>query len=146
MVNYEIILPIWSALVLQFGLLKISCKKMDTVEGQITDFFHTPSLKPQKITYKNHKKITYRKHQKSQITEKLLKNHIKKSLESTKINKKNHRRKSCDFKITKIMYTFMRSDLPLGYSSMDTTFAYKNGVSFSVQIEQTPSLFMTEGL
>ena len=132
----------------QFGVLwysnldysKFLAKRWIQSRGKSLIFFHTPSLKPQKITYKNHKKITYRKHQKSQITEKLLKNHIKKSLESTKITKKSQK-KSCDFKITEIMYTFLRSDLPLGYSSMDTTFAYKNGVSFSVQIETNTKSF-----
>ena len=60
--------------------------------GNSLIFFRTPSLKSQKNHIQNHKiirKITYRKHQKSQITEKLLKNHAKKLLEITKITK-NH--------------------------------------------------------
>ena len=94
-VNYEIILPIWSALVLQFGLLKISCRKMDTVEGQITDFCSYTFLE---ITKKSHTKITksqrnhIQKAPKSQITEKLLKNHMKKSLESTRITRKSQKK------------------------------------------------------
>ena len=46
-------------------------------EGQFTDFFRTPPLKSQEKS----------KRQKSQITEKLLKNHRKKSQKS---QKKNH--------------------------------------------------------
>ena len=75
-------------------------------------------MKSQKNHIQNHKitrKITYRKHQISLITEKLLKNHTKKSTEITKITK-NHREKSCDFKITKITYAILRSDLPLGFT------------------------------
>ena len=85
--------------------------------GNSLIFFRTPSLKSQKKSHKNHKitrKITYRKKQKSQITRKLLKNHTKKSLEITK-KTKNHRKKSCDFKITKITYAILRSDLPLAW-------------------------------
>ena len=87
-------------------------------EGEFTDFFF--SYTSLEIIKKSHtksqitRKITYRKHQKSQITEKLLKNHTKKSLEITKITK-HHRKKSCDFKITKITYDILRSDLPLAY-------------------------------
>ena len=51
---------------------------------EITKKSHTKS--------QNHKKNHILKHQKSQITEKLLKNHTKKSLEITKITK-NHREK-----------------------------------------------------
>ena len=65
-------------------------------EGQFTDFFfRTPPLKSQKNHMQNHKitkKIKYGKHRKSQITEKLLKNHTNESLEITKITK-NQRKK-----------------------------------------------------
>ena len=103
-----------------------------SVEGQFTDFFsytfleitkksHTKSQNRKKNHIQNRKitrKITNRKHQKSQITEKLLKNHTKTSLESQKITEK----KSCDFKITKITYATLRSDLPLGKCQHFTIF------------------------
>ena len=66
-------------------------KRSQGPRGNSLIFFRTPPLKSQKnhiLKSQNHKKITSRKHQKSQITEKLLKNQTKKSLEITKITKK----------------------------------------------------------
>ena len=81
---------------LQFMYSSFSCTVMlQLPRGNSLIFFRTPSLKSQKNHTQNHKiirKITYGKHPKSQITEKLLKNHTKKSLEITKITK-NHREK-----------------------------------------------------
>ena len=87
------------------------------LRGKSLIFFRTPPSKSQKNHIQksqNHKKITYRKHQKSQITENVLKNDTTKSLKCTKIAKKSQK-KSCDFKITKITYAILRSDLPLGH-------------------------------
>ena len=88
-------------------------------EGQFTDLFSYTSLVITKKSHtksqeksQNHQKNHIKKAPKSQVNEKLLKNHRKKSLEITKITK-NRRKKSCDFKITKITYAILRSDLPL---------------------------------
>ena len=102
---------------------KVACTWLRRLfpRGNSLIFFRTPPLKSQKNHIQNHKitrKITCRKHQKSQITDKLLKNHTKNSLEITRITKITER-KSCDFKITKITYAVLRSDLPLDYFSAD---------------------------
>ena len=79
----------WLALLIHFDL-KILLKRKHVSSGNLLIFFRTPPLKSQKNYIQGHKitrKITYSKHQKSQITEKLLKNHMKKSL---KITEKNH--------------------------------------------------------
>ena len=80
-------------------------------EGQITDFFSYTSLE---ITKKSHIKITYRKHQKSQITEKLPKNHTKKSLKVSKITKKSQKNHVISKSHKSRTYAVLRSDLPLG--------------------------------
>ena len=64
-------------------------------EGQFTDFFSYTSLEITKKSHtksQNHEENHIQKASKSQITEKLLKNHTKKSLKTTKITN-NHREK-----------------------------------------------------
>ena len=76
-----------------FKLLSFKCLHGD--EGQFTDFFSYTSHEFTKKSNTNHKitrKITYRKHQQSQITDKLVTNHTKKSLEITKITKKSQKK------------------------------------------------------
>ena len=85
-------------------------------EGQITGFFfvHLPGNN-KKITYQNHK-ITKKSHTQSTKNHKSLKNYGKitrKSLQKSIKSLKNHRRRSCDFKIIKFTYAILRSDLPL---------------------------------
>ena len=89
-------------------------------------------------------KITYGKHQKSQITEKLLKNHTKKSLKITRIITKSQN-KSCDFKITKITYAILRNDLPLAKTPLTAFHLHYSCKSVAllpriVSINQTASM------
>ena len=88
--------------------------------GKSLTFFRTSSLKSQKSHMQksqNHELNHMQKAKKPQITEKLLKNHTKKSLKSQKKSKKKSQKKSCDSKIT---YAILRSDLPLVLGNENT--------------------------
>ena len=78
-------------------------------------FVHLP-WNHKKIAYKNHK-ITKKSHTDNTKNQKSLKTYRKitrkNHLQALK-SQKNHRKKSCDFKITKITHAILRSDLPFG--------------------------------